>query len=164
MPVEYLQSIRILPTALDLHNWHTVHLYIVFEFNQPPVEKDLYMVTPNGFDKSKGNIKDYDLNIHHNIYGHKQAGRVWNQHLFEKIVREIMFVQSKHNECVLCQGTTIYALYTDDLILSEPENFEIYHIFKDMEETNLDFTIEGDLQDFIGVNTERKANGTNHLN
>ena len=57
----------------------------------------------------------------------------------------------------------MYALYTDDSILAGPNKAEIYQIIKEMKEAKLDITIEGDLQDFLGVNIEKKADGTIHL-
>ena len=112
-PVVSWKLICILLKTLALYNLYTVQLDFVLEFLQDPVEKDLYMDTPTGFDMSKVNIKYYVLNIHCNIYGQKQAGRVWNQHLVSKIVRELNFVQSKDDKFELHQGTTIYAHYTD---------------------------------------------------
>ena len=57
----------------------------------------------------------------------------------------------------------MYALYTDDSILAGPDKAEMDQIIKEMQEAKLDITIEGDLQDFLGVNIERKADGTIHL-
>ena len=162
-PVVSWQSIRLLLTMSALYNWHTVQLDFVLAFPQAPVEKDLYMDIPKGFDMSEGNRKDYALKIHRNIYGQKQAGRVWNQYLVDKLVGELKFVQSKHDECVFYRGTTMYALYTDDSILAGPDKAEIDQIIKEMQKANLDITIEGDLQDFLGVNIERKPDGTIHL-
>ena len=112
---------------------------------------------------SKGNIKDDALKIHCNIYGQKQAGRVWNQCLVGKLVRELKFIHPKQNVLVFYQGTTMYALYTYDLILAGPQKYEIYQIIKEMQEANLDITIRGDLQEFLGVKIEKKANGMIHL-
>ena len=58
----------------------------------------------------------------------------------------------------------MYALYTDDSILAGPDKSEIDQIIKDMLKANLDITIEGDLQDFLGVKISRKADRTIHLN
>ncbi len=90
---------------------------------------------------NEGNRKDYALKIHRNIYGQKQAGRVWNQYLVDKLVRELKFVQSKHDDCVFYRGTTMYALYTDDSILAGPDKAEIDQIIKEMQEAKLDTAI-----------------------
>ena len=58
----------------------------------------------------------------------------------------------------------MYALYTDYLISEGPNKPKIYHIIKDMQEANLDITIDGDIQHPIGLKTERKVKGMIHLN
>jgi hypothetical protein len=91
-PVVYWQSIRLLLTMSAPHNWHAVQLDFALAFPQAPVEKDLCMDMPKGFDMSEGNRKDHASKIHRNIHGQKQDGRVWNQHLVNKLVGELKFV------------------------------------------------------------------------
>jgi hypothetical protein len=47
--------------------------------------------------------------------------------------------------------------------LAGPDKAETDQIIKEMQEAKLDVTVEGDLQDFLGANNERKADGTIHL-
>ena len=59
---------------------HTKQIDYVQAFAQAPVEKTFYMKIPAGVKLEDGaNTKDYVLQIHQNIYGQKQAGRVWNK-------------------------------------------------------------------------------------
>ena len=51
----------------------------------------------------------------------------------------------------------MYALYTDDSILAGPDKKEINHIIEDLKKAKLVLTVEGDLQDFLGVNIERQG-------
>ena len=60
-------------------------------------------------------------------------------------------------------GRTRYVIYTDDSILAGPDPKEIDVIIKKMRQANLDITIEGDLEDFLGVNIDRKEDGSIHL-
>ena len=83
--------------------------------------------------------------------------------LGEKLVNELSFNQSKVDECILYRVQTLYVLYTYDSILSGPSEKEIDQIIKDSRKAKLDLTIEGDLQDFLGVNIEKKKDGTTHL-
>ena len=55
------------------------------------------------------------------------------------------------------------ALHTDDSILAGPNEAEIDQIIKEMKQAELDTTVEGDIQDFLGVNIERKKDGSIHL-
>ena len=106
---------------------------------------------------------DYVLQLHHNVHGPKQAGPVWNQYLVDKLTNELGFVQSKVDKCVLYQGTVTYVLYTDNSIIARPNEKEIDQTVKDIKKAKLNITIEGDLQDFLGINIDRKDNGLIHL-
>ena len=57
----------------------------------------------------------------------------------------------------------MYALYTYGLILVGPNKYQIDHIIKELQEANLDITIEGDLQYFLMVNIGSKAGGMIYL-
>ena len=48
------------------------------------IEPDLYMKFPKVFEKNKFNGKTHILKLISNLYGHKQAVRVWNRYLTEK--------------------------------------------------------------------------------
>ena len=54
----------------------------------------------------------------------------------------------------------IYVLYTDESILAAPNQDDIDQAIKDITKAGLNITIEGDIQDFLGVNMERKDDGT----
>ena len=51
-------------------------------------------------------------------------------------------------------------LYTDDSILAGPDQNEINEIIKVIKKENIDITVEGDLQDFLGINSEQNRDGT----
>ena len=63
----------------------------------------------------------------------------------------------------LLQGKVMYALYTDDSILAGQCTEEIDNIMAQMRKVNLDITEEGTLEDFLGVNIDRRNDGTIHL-
>ena len=116
------------------------------------------MKIPAGFEVD-GNEKDYVLQLHKNVYGQKQAGRVWNEYLHEKLL-QIGFIQSKYDECVYFRGRVMYVLYTDDSILAGPEATKVDQAIIDIQNAGLNITVEGDLQDFLGVNITKNDDGT----
>ncbi len=162
-PVASWNSIRLLLAMTALHNWNTTQLDFVLAFPQAPVERVLFMSIPKGFDVEGGQTINYVLQLHKNVYGQKQAGRVWNKYLVKKLTTELKFEQSKVDECIFYRGKTMYALYTDDSILAGPDQAEIDQIIKEMKQVKLDITVEGDLQDFLGVHIERMPDGTIQL-
>jgi hypothetical protein len=85
----------------------------------------------------KGETKSYVLKVHRNIYGQKQASRVWNKYLVNKLTKEVGFVQSQVDKCVFYKGKMMYTLYTDNSILAAPDLKEIDDIIKQMQAANL---------------------------
>jgi hypothetical protein len=124
------------------------------------------MKVPSGVELEDGSDpRKYVLQIHRNIYGQKQAGRVWNKYLVTKLVKELGFKQSKVDECVFYRGKTLYVLYyTDDSLLAGPDKGEIEKVINDLQnKAKLAITVEGDPADFLGVSIDRKSDGTIHL-
>jgi hypothetical protein len=53
----------------------------------------------------------------------------------------------------------MYVLYTDDSILAGPDRNDIEQVIEDIQLANLNITVEGDIQDFLGLNINRKRMG-----
>jgi hypothetical protein len=73
--------------------------------------------------------KDYVLKLEKNLYGQKQAGRVWYLHLRKNLL-ELGFKPSQHDECIFYYGRTTFIVYTDDTILMGPNKEEIDTLVK----------------------------------
>ncbi len=143
-PVASWNSVRMLLTMTAVHGWHTKQIDFVQAVAQAPVERTLYMKVPAGVKiDGDGDAKDYVLKIHRNIYGQKQAGRVWNKYLSQKLTEELGFKQSKVDECVYYRGKTLYVLYTDDSLLAGPDENEIQQIIDKLQtKSKLSITVE----------------------
>jgi hypothetical protein len=107
-PVVGWSTIRFFITLAIINNWHTRQLDFVLAYPQADIERDLYMKLLVGFSKegvtlSKKEKKNYVLKLVKNLYGQKQAGRVWYQHLRKKLIK-LGFKPSEHNECVFYYG------------------------------------------------------------
>jgi Reverse transcriptase (RNA-dependent DNA polymerase) len=156
-PVATWNSIRTVLILAAQHNWHTVQIDFVLAFPQALIERTLYMEIPKGFDLEDGHDhREYVLKLHRNVYGSKNAGRTWYQYLSQKLVQEVGFVQSKVDECVYYKGTVMYILYTDDSILAGPDQSDIDQGIKDIKQAKLNITMEGDIQDFLGIEDKHR--------
>jgi hypothetical protein len=58
-------------------------------------------------------------------------------YLIDKLVNEIGFTQSRHDECVFYRGNVIYLLYTDDSILAGPDEDELNDVVEDIKAAGL---------------------------
>jgi hypothetical protein len=89
------------------------------------------------------------VNLIKNLYGQKQAGRVWNDYLV-KGLKDRGFFQSKVDECVFYKGKIILLVYVDDAILCGPSSKDIDDIIASLKK-GFDVTDEAEIDDYLGV-------------
>ena len=155
-------AIRMLKTLVLTHNWHTIQLNYVLAFPQAPIERDLYMKIPVGVEFEGYSNDEYILKIKRNIYGQKQAGKVWNDYLVKQLL-SVGFCQSAIDKCVFYKEDMMYVLYTDDSILAGPNRSKLEAIIQMIKDTCLNLTIEGTLEDFLGILMDRTDDNEIHM-
>ena len=156
-PVVKWYSIRMMLALALVNNWHTQQIDYVLAYPQAPIEREIYMKIPRGMEIGGKDKNDFVLKLHRNIYGQKQAGRVWYQYLSKKLVEEVGFTKSEVDECVFTKGEVMYILYTDDSIIAAPKKSQVEEVMRDIEAAGLKITREGNVQDFLGINIEKKG-------
>ena len=156
-PVVTWFSIRLLLVLAILNSWHTRQVDFVLAYPQADIEYDMYMELPHGIKTKHGNGKTHVLKLLKNLYGQKQAGRVWNQHLVKRL-KAIGFQQSKVDECVFFRDNVIFIVYVDDGIFASPDKQAIDKAISELKE-HCDIEDQGDITDYLGVNVERLPNG-----
>ena len=77
-PVTNWSSVCLLLTLVTALDWYSVQIDYVQAFPQVLVKKLLYLKIPIRFRISKDDSKDYILRVDHNIYGQRQASRIWH--------------------------------------------------------------------------------------
>ena len=149
-PVASWSIIRLILTIAAVKKWPTKQLDHVLAFPQK---------IPKGYQVQDANSKDYVLKFNNNLYGQKQAGRVWNQFLTEKL-QQVGYSQSKYDQCIFYRKNVIYIIYTGDSIITGPSTQEIDEAIAAIKKTKLQITEEGDVQDFLGVNITCNNDGS----
>ena len=92
-PVCSWNTVILLLSLVATKGWHTRQLDYVLAFPQAHVEKEkIHMKIPKGITIPEGDPKDHVLRVDRNVYGQKQAGRVWNKYLVKKLVNEVGFI------------------------------------------------------------------------
>jgi Reverse transcriptase (RNA-dependent DNA polymerase) len=119
------------------------------------------MKIPKGFTINGGTRTTHVIKLLKNLYGQKQAGRVWNKHLHEIFI-ELGWVQSQIDECLYHKRDILFLAYVDDVIIVSPHN---QHIDEELDLLKKMFNIsdEGTLNDYVRVNIERAPDGTVHM-
>jgi hypothetical protein len=116
------------------------------------------MELPKGVELKDGNRRTHVLKLLKNLYGQKQAGRVWNQHLV-KGLHKIGFLQSEIDECVFYRSQTIFVVYVDDGIFASPDSKEIDKAIDDLRKAGFDVEDKGDIKDYLGVHVTKVTDG-----
>jgi hypothetical protein len=103
------------------------------------------------------------LELKKNLYGQKQAGRVWNEYLHAGLIAR-GFKQSAVDMCLYYRGNVALMLYVDDGIFCAPKQSDIdeaYNLLSEPFEEHPAFkmTDEGALSDYLGVKIEQLPNG-----
>ena len=92
-----------------MHRWYLGQIDYVLAFLQTPIKKQTYTKIPLGMEVD-GNPLEYCLELYKDLYGQKQARKVWHEYFLEKFL-VICFKQSKYDPCVLYQ-TNVSMSYT----------------------------------------------------
>ena len=162
-------------TYATVVTWFAIRLLIVFEiffswslwqqvdfvmaYPQAPIEMDMNMELPGGIHLKNGNSKDHVLKLLANLYGQKQAGRIWNSYLVNKLL-EIDFKQSLIDDCVFYRGDVIFIVYVDDGIFLGSSDQQLSGIIIELWNLDLDIEDQGHPADYVGVNIKRIKDGS----
>ena len=141
-----------------LNQWSTRQIDFVLAYPQADTECDLYVRLPNGFETSSGNSKSHVLLLKRNLHGQRQGSKIWNDHLVLGL-KKIGFEPSKIDESVFYKGQTMFFCYVDDGVFLGPDDDEIDKAINDLKKLKHDLEEIGDIEDYVGVNFERKEDG-----
>jgi hypothetical protein len=128
-------------------------------YPQAPIETDIYMELPQGIQTATGNSKDHMLKLLKNIYGQKQAGRVWNSFLVDKLV-SLGYTASLIDDCIFFRGDTIFMVYVDDGIFLGDNDAQLHQAIREIQGLGLNIEDQGHPADYVGVNVKKLRNGT----
>ena len=111
------------------------------------------MKIPKGF-RFKGKTQRHALELIYNLYGSKDAGRIYYQFM-KDYLHSLGFIQSTIDPCVFFYKNIVLLMYVDDFIIAGPNQGEIddaIELIKD----NADVEDKGDMCQYVGVHAERR--------
>jgi hypothetical protein len=158
-PVVTWFAIRLLIILVILFSRTAKQVDFIMAYPQAPIEMDMYMELPHGIETRYGNSRDYVLKLLRNLYGQKQAGRVWNEYLVEKL-RSIGFTQSLVDECVFYRDDIIFIVYVDDGIFVGNDEMQLSNVITELRNIGLNIEDQGNPADYVGVNIKRFSDGS----
>jgi len=147
-------------TYAPVVTWFAIRLMIdfVMAYPQAPIEMDIYMELPQGIMTAHGNSKDHVLKLEKNIYGQKQAGRIWNSFLMDKLM-SIGFTPSLIDDCVFFRDDIIM-VYVDDGIFRGNDDSKLTDAIRDIQNSGLNIEDQGHPADYVGINIKKMKDGS----
>ena len=116
-PVVNWMSVRLMLVFSEIHKLHTRSIDFTLAFPQADVKADIYMDLPLGCSPSDGASKDeYVLKLVKNLYGLKDAGKTWFEHL-KKGLEGLGFKSSEVDPCIFYKQGCVILVYVDDCLI-----------------------------------------------
>ena len=120
-PIARLNSLRLLLAMATIFDWDVHHVNIKSAYLNGHLDEELYMDQPRGFETHEGGRKV--CRLLKAIYGLKQAGRQWHEHLqcsltdfgYKKLTSGDVSIFFKHHEGG--DRITIILVYVDDMAI-----------------------------------------------
>ena len=134
------------------HEWKLFHRDFTTAYLNAPLTTPIYLSQPDGFVKQGGDKNKVCL-LKKAIYGLKQAGRAWQNSIFN-CIRCQGYQQSVKEPCLWFKieekSSKFIGTYVDDLIMTGSNDREIARISKHLGET---FKMKdlGELKTFLGI-------------
>ena len=160
-PVVTWQTVRFFLILSLLMGWRSRQLDFVMAYPQAPAEMPLYLRLPQGYKRKGMTRKTHVLKLKCNVYGQKQAGRVWNQYM-DQGMKSIVFTPSKFDPCLYYRKSIVFLVYIDDCIVFGPNDKAINEVVKDLRMSSKNFTIDdqGEVGDFLGIQIQTRDDGS----
>ena len=160
-PVVTWQTVRFFLILSLLMGWRSRQLDFVMAYPQAPAEMPLYLRLPQGYKRKGMTRKTHVLKLKRNVYGQKQAIRVWNQYM-DQGMKSIGFTPSKFDPCLYYRKSIVFLVYIDDCIVFGPNDTAIDEVVKDLRMSSKNFTIDdqGEVGDFLGIQIQTRDDGS----
>lgn len=158
-PVSSFETLRLLVAVSVEKKWNIDQYDVKSSYLHGDLKETIYMEQPEGFEqKGKENLV---CRLRKLIYGLKQSGRCWNDHL-NKCLEDIGFVRNKTDPCVYQmkteECTAIILVYVDDmLVLTKDETAR--NKIKELLKCCFEVKHVGEINYMLGVKFERKKSG-----
>ncbi|KAK2454958.1 hypothetical protein QL285_002459 [Trifolium repens] len=151
-PVARHETIRLVIALACSRRWPLFHLDVKSAFLNGPLEEDVYVKQPPGFElKGKD---DKVLKLHKALYGLKQAPRAWNKRIDSFLVmqgfKKCSVEYGVYVKCSKDKHMLIICLYVDDLLVTGSSSTEIED-FKSQMKSEFEMTDLGKLTYFLGM-------------
>ncbi len=158
-PVVTWFAIRLMIIFGIIFCWALQQVDFVMAYPQASIKMDIYMELPQGIQTKHGNSKEHILKLEKNLYGQKQAGRMWILFLVDKLT-SIGFTTALIDDCVFFRGDIIFMVYVDDGIFLGSNDLQLQEVIMEIQNLGLNIEDQGHQADYVGVNIKKLKDGS----
>jgi Reverse transcriptase (RNA-dependent DNA polymerase) len=152
-PVVGWSTIQLLLTLSITEDLWARQIDFILAYPQADVETEIYLDLPIGYEEfldPNKHGKDFMLLLKKNVYGLKQAGHTWFQHLRSQLV-DLGFAQNTHDHCMFSNQQTVIIVYVDDYLIWGKDKDEIIKVVGQLS-TEFALTNEGkDIHSYLSI-------------
>jgi Reverse transcriptase (RNA-dependent DNA polymerase)/GAG-pre-integrase domain/Zinc knuckle len=152
-PVVGWSTIRSFLILSMLLKWKTRSIDFSQAFVQAVLDYPVWIHLPRGF-HAKSETKKC-LKLVKSLYGLAEAPRLWYLHLFNALVNELGFTQSKIDACILMKTGMMIVVFVDDCAISYQDESNYTKLITDLRALNFELTEEGEFSKFLGIEFTR---------
>ena len=136
----------------------------VLAFPQAELDVPVFMELPVGCDPTFGPREDYLIELKKSLYGLKQASLNWFN-MLKQGLEDHGYKSSDVDPCVFLSKQAIVLTYVDDCLILAKSDVVIDRLVKSLKdgEEKFDFTDDGDIKYYLGVEFTRSSDGTIEL-
>ena len=138
--------------------WALWQADFVMAYPQAPIDTDIYMELPQGIKTATGNSKDHVLKLLKNIYGQKQAGRLWNSFLVDRLT-SLGYTSLLIDDYVFFRADIVFMVYVDNGIFSGNDDVQLLQAIKEIQGLGLNIEDQGHPADYVGVSIKKHCDG-----
>ncbi|CAJ2645977.1 unnamed protein product [Trifolium pratense] len=159
-PVARIETVRLVVALACKNKWSLYHLDVKSAFLNGPLDEEVYVSQPLGFEIKGKESMVYKL--YKALYGLKQAPRAWNKRIDDFLI-QIGFKKCAaefgvYVHCPKDEDIVIICLYVDDLLITGSRIAEIAKV-KDKLKSEFEMSDLGELSFFLGMEFMRREDG-----
>ncbi|CAJ2627663.1 unnamed protein product [Trifolium pratense] len=159
-PVAIIETVRLVVALACENKWSLYHLDVKSAFLNGPLDEEVYVSQPPGFEIKGKESMVYKL--YKALYGLKQAPKAWNKRIDDFLI-QIGFKKCAaefgvYVHCPKDEDIVIICLYVDDLLITGSRTAEIAKV-KDKLKSEFEMFDLGELSFFLGMEFMRREDG-----
>lgn len=157
-------SVRLVLILALIFNLPTRSIDFVLAFPQAELDVPVFMEIPAGMVVEGAEQGEYIIELKKSLYGLRQGSFNWFQE-FKAGLETRGFTSSDIDPCIFISKDMILLVYVDDCILVGKSNKAIDGFIDSMNkgDENFDFTDDGDIKNYLGVEFTRHGDGSMEL-